>query len=94
MVQRELQDAAKPVADAAKERLGRYRGASVSTIRPRVRGSSAFVQQSKGKVTGRRGDFGSLIMQKALIPALDERQDEVIRSLENAIERLAGDEGF
>lgn len=93
-IQRGLQEAARPVAEAAKSKLGKYRGAATGGIRPRVKGATAIVEQRKGKVTGKRGDFGTIIMQKALIPARTEQADHVVKHLERVIDRLGGEEGL
>lgn len=93
-LQRGLQEAAKPVAQTAQAKLSRYRGAAVSGIRPRVRGSTAIVEQRKGTVTGKRGDFGAIVMKKALIPALAERRGDVEQKLENVLDELGRSAGF
>lgn len=92
-VRDELKDVAKPVAESAKQKISRYRGARTASIRPRVTGRSAFVTQGARKVTGLRGDFGALQMG-LMIDALDEHKDEVVHGLEKMLDRLAGHNGF
>lgn len=83
-----LKDAAVPVADASRQKISRYGGAKLNTIRPRVAGrGSVFVTQGARKVTGLRGDFGSLQMRR-MLEALDENEGEVIRRVEHALEAM------
>jgi hypothetical protein len=89
-----LKKAAVPVVEAAKAKEGKWAGASIGTIGPRVTGRSVFVTQRKRKVTGLRPDFGALQMREAFIPALDENEDEVVRAVEAAIDTLIGAAGL
>jgi hypothetical protein len=87
LVREDLKEAAQPVADSGREKISAYRGAKVSSIRPRVTGRSVFVRQSASKVTGKRGDFGALQWRK-LAEALDENEDKVREGVEEALDRL------
>jgi hypothetical protein len=93
-VRDELKEVARPVADAAKAKIGRYQGAKLNTIRPRVTGRSVFVTQGARKVTGKRGDYGALQMTHGLMPALDENTDRIIRGLDHALDKLGSSAGF
>ena len=93
-VQGRLKKVAEPVVQSSRAKVGRWRGSKPSQIRPRVRGSSVYVTQHARKVTGRRGDFGSLQMRKALAPALEENESEVERGLEDVLDDLANRNGF
>lgn len=68
------------------------RSASGYRVRVRIRGVA--VEQSRKRTTGRRPDFGALQMRRALIPALERRQQEVFSGLERMLDRLAGENGF
>lgn len=83
-----LKEAAEPVAETARSRIGRYRGARTTTIRPRATMSSVFVTQGAKKVTGRRGDFGSLQMRH-LVGAMSEHEDDVFEGVEDAFHKLS-----
>lgn len=89
----ELKTAAKPVVETVKTKLARFQGVSMN-IAPRATGRSVFVRQQAKKVTGQRGDFGSLQMRKAFIPALEERSGDVARELEQALDRFANNAGL
>jgi hypothetical protein len=89
----ELKEVAEPVAESARQKIDRYRGARTASIRPRVTARSAFVTQGARKVTGLRGDFGALQMRR-LGEALDENKDEVVQGLERMLDRLASSNGF
>jgi hypothetical protein len=89
----ELKRAAKPVVDASKRKLSRYQGASLGTIGPRASVSGVFVTQRARKVTGERPDFGRL-QQVALEEALEEHEEETVRGVEQAFDRLVRSVGF
>jgi hypothetical protein len=87
-----IAEGARPIADDANERLGRYRGIGRITTRSNV--SGVFVQQSHRKVTGKRGDFGALQMRRGLIPAAEQEQPHVVASIERALDGLISREGL
>jgi hypothetical protein len=60
----------------------------------RVRARGVAVEQSQGRTTGRRPDFGALQMRTALSPALDAKTDQVVVGLELMLDRLGGSAGF
>ena len=91
---KELKEAAEPVVSASREKVTRFRGSSPGTIRAKRTGLRVFVEQSKAKVTGKRGDFGALQMRTALEPALQENENEVFRNVEQALNRWGREEGF
>src|SRR3990167_1480361 len=92
---RELREAADIVAQDARPRLARYNARSAAGIRPRVRGGGlAVVEQRRGRVTGKRGDWGSLQMRKAFLPALASKRDQVEQRLEEMLDRLGDHNGF
>jgi hypothetical protein len=93
-VRDELKEVARPVAEDAKAKIGRYQGASLNTIRPRVTGRSVFITQSARKVTGKRGDYGALQMTRGLMPALDQNTDKIVRGLDHVLDRLGSSAGF
>lgn len=93
VIRDELKQAGEVVAVAARERISRYQGARVSQIGPRVSVRGVFVTQRARKVTGQRGDFGSLQMRH-LLGALAENEDKVIEGVEDALDRLIFIHGF
>ena len=93
-VRDELKKAAEPVARDARSKLSRYQGASLNTISPRASTRGVYVTQRKRKVTGKRGDFGALQMTQGLMPALEENEDNIIREVEQAFDRLTRRAGF
>lgn len=90
----DLKKAAEPVASTARQKVTRYRGAKVTTIRTRRSGPRVFVEQGARKVTGKRPDFGALQMRTVLIPALEERTDEVFDQVEQVLNNYARSAGF
>lgn len=90
----DLKKAADPVVEATKQKEGRWRGASIRTIRSRRRGFNIYVEQSARKVTGLRGDFGQLQMRDALVPALEENTTKVAREVESVLDQYAEAAGF
>jgi hypothetical protein len=89
----ELKQAGETVAEEARRRISVYPGARTAQIGPRATNRGVFVTQRARKVTGQRGDFGALQMGH-LIDALDEKEDDVIRGVEAAFDRLADRHGF
>jgi hypothetical protein len=85
--------AAEPVAVSAREKISRYRGASINTIRPRASVRGAFVTQGARKVTGLRGDFGKLQMG-LMMDALEEERGHVLEIYELGLYRLTKSAGF
>jgi hypothetical protein len=93
-VQTGLKKAAEPVAASARQKISRYRGASLSTIVPRSAGMSVFVTQRAREVTGIRGDYGELQMTRGMIPALEENEGAVVAAVDAALDDLISDAGF
>ena len=93
LLREDLKDAVQPVADAGREKIGRYRGARVGRIRPIVQSRAVKVRQSESKRTGKRGDFGSL-QWRLLAEALDENEDGVRDELQKALDRIIEREGL
>ena len=89
----ELLQSAEPVRRSWAGKLQRYRGASTSTLTPAMTTKSVFVRQQKRKVSGKRGDFGSIQMRKGL-EALFEEADNTTREVERAMDRLTMSSGF
>lgn len=83
-----LKEAARPVVESVKAKEGHWPGASIGTIGPKVTTRGVFVTQRARKVTGLRSDFGALQMTQAFIPALDENEDETVRQVERALDRM------
>lgn len=89
-----LREAAEPVRREAQALFAPISAESAAGYRVRVRARGVSVEQSLRRTTGLRPDFGRRQMGRALIPALERRQAEVIRGLERMLDRLAGNNGF
>ena len=66
----------------------RYDADSASGFRTRVRQRGVSVEQSKKKHGGKRPDYGALQMRRALLPALDTKQEEVVEAFSKANDRI------
>lgn len=53
-----------------------------------VRLGGVEVEQRLRKTTGKRGDWGVIQMRKGLIPALYDKEKEIVALLDTAIERV------
>ncbi len=96
-VDKGLREAAKIVSDEARSLSGShgFSNRSVTGLRPRTKGfGRAFVEQSRRKTTGKRGDFGVMQMQRVLLPALARKQDDVVKEIDKILGHLAGENGF
>lgn len=89
-----LKKAAEPVSQDARQRLSKYHGLDTGSIQPRAVANGVYITQKHGKKTGTRPDFGSLQMQKGLIPAAYEGQDLFVRRVEDEFDDLVRKEGF
>lgn len=88
-----LKEAAEPVAEASRGKISRFRGAKVSTIRPRATPTAAYVRQGAGKKTGTRPDFGALQF-RLMSDALDEGEGQVVNDVQEAMNRFAHSTGL
>lgn len=83
---REVGDIVK--TDAASK-FDRYDSGSAAGFKVRVRQRGVAVEQSRRKTTGKRGDYGSLQMRRALLPSLEENTSEIKEAFEDAVEEIA-----
>lgn len=74
-------DAARNLADLSPR--------SAEGYRVFVRARGVGVEQKLRKVTGKRSDWGVTQMKRALVPALDENEADVIDRMEKAIDKVA-----
>ena len=97
-LQRELSDIAKIVATGTQEKLSALSppasSKTVSGVRPRVRGATAYVEQRLGKTTGKRGDWGATQMKRAFLPSLEENADRVEERVDAMIDGVIARAGF
>ena len=89
-----LKQAAAPVREEAANLFERYDARSAAGYRVSVRGRVVTVQQSRRRTTGQHPEFGALQMRRALIPALQRREDEVVEGVERVLDQLADRSGF
>jgi hypothetical protein len=89
-----LKASAEPVAREARSLVSQWEGAKTNTIGPRVVLNGVYVTQRARTVTGKRGDFGSLQMTQAFIPALEHNREGVYRGAEEALDTIEALGGF
>lgn len=77
------------VREDAAQRLQELSPKSASRLRTRVRQAGVAVEQSLRKTTGKRPDWGATQMRRALVPALEDKQDEVEHAMDEALDRVA-----
>jgi hypothetical protein len=73
----------------AVQRFSPVNARSAGGYRTRVRQRGVAVEQSIRKTTGVHPEYGSLQMRRALVPALWANEDDLIRDLEQALDRVA-----
>ena len=94
-LRKELREAAKVVALDARGKFAGVDGFSAMGIRPRVRaGLVAVAEQSRKRTTGKRPDYGSLQMRRALVPALWDKRDEIEERVELMLDSVGRSNGF
>jgi hypothetical protein len=94
-LEQELKDAGDIVRTEARRRFSAIDVRSAAGFRPRVRGfGRVVVEQSRRRTSGLRGDFGSLQMRRALIPAVADNQGRVLEAVESMLDRIGRQEGF
>lgn len=90
LVRDRLREVAEPVLRDARTKLARYDGRSASRLGISVRKvGTVSVEQRLRRTTGARPQFGSLQMNEALAPALEENTDEVVQRFERALDEIA-----
>lgn len=91
----ELRAAGEIVASGARSRFVGIDSRSAAGFKSRVKGfGRVVVEQSRRRTTGRRGDFGSLQMRRALLPSVAENESKVMNSIEGMLDRLGRENGF
>lgn len=89
-----LKKAAEPTAQDARALLSKYAGLDTGSIQPRAVANGVYITQKRGQKTGTRPDFGSLQMQRGLLPAVYDHQDEFRGKVDDALGTLINREGF
>ena len=98
----ELKQASAPVAGVAQQlALGRItnvgrspRWAGMRVGVSRARGSVFIAPSARRRAGSGRPNFAQLLAQRAMEPAVDEKQDEVVRKLEQMLDDIANRNGF
>lgn len=103
-VRDELLNAVEPVKERAEQfALARIRNvpqspeyAEMRTGVSRARGVVFMVPawRSKRRPNRRRPNFGDLLLDRAMDPALAEKEDDIVRGVERTLDHLAGEHGF
>jgi hypothetical protein len=89
-LQKELRAVAGPVAATARGLLAPVSQFSAEGIRPRSSTGIAFVTQTRRRTTGEHPEFAGLIMQQALLPALEQHEGEIVRGIQQVFDGIAG----
>lgn len=77
------------VASDGRSRFSRIDSGSAAGFKTKALTKGVKVEQSRRKVTGKRGDYGALQMRTALVPALQAKRDDVIDELNRALDDVA-----
>ena len=88
-VRETFRDVGDIVKDDAQKRLAKIDERSAAGLRTVVRQRGVSVEQSLRKTTGEHPEFGTLQMEEALLPALDEQEPQVGRAFSRAIDKVA-----
>lgn len=94
-VAKDLKDELKKLGDIVRaDAQPRAHWTAVGPYKTIVKQKEVVVRQSKGKVTGLRGDFGALQMREALEPALAAKSGEIQSGMEDMCNRLVSEAGL
>ena len=94
-LEQELRAAGEIVATSARSKFVGIDQRSAAGFKSKTKGfGRVVVQQSRRRTTGRRGDFGSLQMRRALLPAVGENQAQVLEHIEGMLDRIGRRNGF
>lgn len=89
LVRNKLREVGRIVADDARGLFSVYDGGSAAGFRPIVRRKGTVtVEQTRRRVTGKRPDYGSLQMRRALLPAVEENEAEIVAKFEQAMDEI------
>jgi len=89
-VRRELREAGEIVRAEAASLFSDHDPRSAAGYKVRVRQRGVAVEQSIGRTTGLRPDYGALQMRDALLPALDAKEEQVVARVELVLDNLPG----
>jgi hypothetical protein len=79
----------EPVRADATRKFSLVDARSAAGFVVRVRAKGIAVEQRIKRKTGKRGDYGSLQMRRALIPALHENESKLEKAMNDAIDNVA-----
>ena len=88
-VRKELRKVGDRVKQAAAVSIAPINARTAGGYRTVVRQRGIAVEQSIRKTTGLHPEWGSYQMRRALLPALMANEDDTVRELEQALDRVA-----
>jgi hypothetical protein len=83
-----LLTAGRIVERDASGRLMPINASSASGLRTYARTRGVSVEQSRRRTTGQHPEFGALQMRRALLPALESKENEVVSRVEDVLDGL------
>jgi hypothetical protein len=89
-----LRKAADPVRVEAAALLAPISADSAAGYKIRVRQRGVALEQSRRRTTGLRPDYAKLQFARAMAPAVANKENEVVKGLEDALDDLAKGYGF
>ncbi len=89
-----LRKAADPVRQEAVALFSPISAASAAGYRIVVRQRGVALEQSRRRTTGLRPDYARLQFARAMAPAVDRKENDVVKGLEQALDDLARGYGF
>jgi hypothetical protein len=89
-----LRKAADPVRVEATALLEPVNAYSAAGYKIRVRQRGVALEQSRRRTTGLRPDYAKLQFARAMAPAIERKEEFVVKGLEDALDDLARGYGF
>ena len=84
-----FKEVGEPVRADATSKFNLIDARSAAGYRVAVRQRGIAVEQRLKKTTGKRGDYGSMQMRRALIPALHQNEGKIDKAMDHAIDKVA-----
>lgn len=89
LVRAQLRHVGNIVKDAAQQRFAPVDARSAAGFRTVVRTRGVAVEQRYPRTTGDHPEYGVMQMKVALLPAVEDKEPQIVGALESAVDEIA-----